>query len=143
MPGEQSIARQQYYGNKGNHFWKIIFMIFDKKYSESYDDRKELLKANGIALWNVLASCMREGSSDSKIKNEIVNDFENLHIKYPNIRHVFFESKSAAKFFYKYTKPYITINYHILPSTSGLNAGLSLVQKIEMWRELAETAKKL
>lgn len=33
MPGDQSIAKQQYYGNKGNHFWKIIFTIFNENYS--------------------------------------------------------------------------------------------------------------
>lgn len=143
MPGEQSIAKQQYYGNRGNHFWKILYTIFDEDFSESYEERKLLLKRNGISLWNVLASCVREGSSDSKIKNEAVNDFKKLHIEYPNIKHIFFESKTAAKFFYKYAQQQEGITYHILPSTSGLNAGLSLVEKIEMWKELSETAKKL
>ncbi|MDR7211639.1 DNA-deoxyinosine glycosylase [Flavobacterium piscis] len=143
MPGDQSIARQQYYGNKGNHFWKIIFNIFGESYNTNYEERKELLKKHRIALWNVLASCVREGSSDSKIKNECANDFENLHLQYPNIRHIFFESKTAAKFFGKYANPNDGITYHILPSTSGLNAGLSLTQKIEMWKKLAETAKTL
>ena len=78
IPGDQSIARQQYYGNKGNHFWKILFFIFQEDFSTSYEERRKLLKNNHIGLWNVLAFCMREGSSDSKIKNEVVNDFENL-----------------------------------------------------------------
>ena len=131
MPGDQSIAKQQYYGNKGNHFWKIIFVVFNEIYSASYEDRKQLLKKNGIALWNVLASCTREGSSDSKIKDESVNDFENLHLQYPNIKHIFFESKTAEKFYQKYVRPQNEITYHILPSTSGLNASVSMEKKIE------------
>ena len=140
MPGDQSIAKQQYYGNKGNHFWKIIFTIFNESYSASYEDRKALLKKHKIGLWNVLASCVREGSSDSKIMNEEINDFVKFHIQYPNIQYVFFESKSAAKFYHKYTTPQKGISYHILPSTSGLNAGTSFIQKVEMWKVIEEIA---
>ncbi|MEO8237618.1 MAG: DNA-deoxyinosine glycosylase [Flavobacterium sp.] len=140
MPGDQSIAKQQYYGNNGNHFWKILFTIFNEDFSVLYDDRKALLKKYHIALWNVLGNCKREGSSDSKITNEAVNDFTSLHIKYPNIKHIFFESKAAAKFFHKYATPQNGISYHTLPSTSGLNAGISLSQKIESWKVLAEVA---
>lgn len=141
MPGDQSIARQEYYGNRGNHFWKIMFLIFDEKYSLSYDDRKALVKKNGIALWNVLASCIREGSSDAKITNEVVNDFTNLHIQYPNIKYIFFESKTAARFYQKYVMPQPHIYYATLPSTSGLNAGISFSQKVAMWQLLADSAK--
>ncbi|MFB9109392.1 DNA-deoxyinosine glycosylase [Flavobacterium gyeonganense] len=142
MPGDQSIAKQQFYGNKGNHFWKIIFTIFNEEYIDSYEDRKIFLKKHRIALWNVLASCVREGSSDSKITNETVNDFVNFHTQYPNIHYVFFESKSAAKFFYKYSTPQAGIFYQILPSTSGLHAGISFNQKVEMWKIVAETANE-
>lgn len=140
MPGDQSIAKQQFYGNKGNHFWKIMFTIFNEEYIDSYEDRKIFLKKHRIALWNVLASCVREGSSDSKITNETVNDFVNFHTQYPNIQNVFFESKSAAKFFYQYSIPQSGISYQILPSTSGLYAGISFDQKVEMWKIVAETA---
>jgi len=140
IPGDQSIARQQYYGNKGNHFWKILFFIFQEDFSTSYEERRKLLKNNHIGLWNVLAFCMREGSSDSKIKNEVVNDFEKLLCDYPNIRHIFFESKTAAKFYLKYMQPNNKIIYYTLPSTSGLNAWMTLEQKIESWKELAEIA---
>lgn len=142
MPGEQSIAKQQYYGNNGNHFWKILFTIFNENFSTSYDDRKAFLKKHQIALWNVLGSCKREGSSDSKITNEVVNDFTGLHNKYPNIKYIFFESKAAAKYFNKYVTPQNDISYHTLPSTSGLNASISLAQKVESWKVLAEAAMK-
>jgi len=140
IPGDQSIAKQQYYGNNGNHFWKIVFTIFGENYNSNYEEKKQLLKTHGIALWNVLASCIREGSSDSKIKNEVVNDFEKLLCDYPNIRHIFFESKTAAKFYLKYMQPNNKIIYYTLPSTSGLNAWMTLEQKIESWKELAEIA---
>ncbi|MEL1253409.1 DNA-deoxyinosine glycosylase [Flavobacterium sp. DGU38] len=143
MPGDQSIAQQQYYANKGNRFWKIMFTIFGEDFSSSYEDRKALLKKHKIGLWHVLASCVREGSSDSKIKNEVPNDFNHFHHHFPNIKHVFFESKSASQFYKKHLQQQSGICYHVLPSTSGLNAGTSLSQKIEMWQVLAEIAHVL
>ncbi|MBS7231532.1 DNA-deoxyinosine glycosylase [Flavobacterium psychroterrae] len=140
MPGDQSIAKQEYYGNKGNHFWRIMFTIFNQDYSLLYDDRKDLLKAHKVALWNVLANCMRIGSSDSKIKDEKVNDFESFHLQYPDIKYIFFESKSASKYYQKYVKPREDISYFIMPSTSGLNAGIPLSEKIDCWRKLAEVS---
>ena len=136
MPGEQSIALQQYYGNRGNHFWKILFTVFDEPFSNGYNDRKSLLNKHKIALWNVLASCEREGSSDSAIKNETANDLDALHAIYPAITHVFFESRAAEKFFAKYAKPHKNITYATLPSTSGLNARLSFAQKLEAWQAI-------
>jgi G:T/U-mismatch repair DNA glycosylase len=112
MPGEKSIALQQYYGNRGNHFWKI-------------------------ALWNVLASCERNGSQDNAITNELPNDFESLHDQYPDISHVFFESKAAEKFFNKYLERRDGIIYAALPSTSGLNAGMKYDDKLAEWMQVA------
>lgn len=140
IPGEQSIAKQQYYGNNGNLFWKIMFSIFEEEFSISYENRKALLTKYGIGLWNVLESCKREGSSDATIKEEKINDFENLHKQYPNIKYVFFESKAAAKYFHKYTQPQKDISYITLPSTSGLNAGLTREEKIEQWKVVSTTA---
>lgn len=136
MPGERSIALQQYYGNKGNHFWKILFEVFCEALSTSYDERRELLQRHGIGLWNVLKSCSREGSADHAIRNEMPNDFGWLHRQYPAIRYVFFESKSAERFFLKHCQRCVGITYGVLPSTSGLNAGMSYGQKLEKWRIL-------
>lgn len=140
MPGEKSIALQQYYGNSGNHFWKILFTIFDEPFSKEYEDRLRLLKNHKIALWNVLASCERNGSQDNAITNELPNDFEDLLNQYPNISHVFFESKSAEKFFLKYCRHHEGIAYATLPSTSGLYAGMKYKDKVAEWMQVARVA---
>src|SRR5688572_26543746 len=85
MPGEKSIALQQYYGNKGNHFWKIMFDIFGQPFSVDYNYRKLLLQSKRIALWNVLARCERTGSRDDSIANAVPNDLEGLFEKHPEI----------------------------------------------------------
>lgn len=138
MAGEQSIAKQEYYANRGNLFWKILFAVFGEEFSTSYDDRKILLKKYHIGLWNVLKSCKREGSSDATITEETINDFENLHKQFPNIKYVFFESKAAAKYFQKYGHPQENVIYATLPSTSGLNAGLTAAEKMEQWKAVSQ-----
>ncbi|MHC0447956.1 DNA-deoxyinosine glycosylase [Flavobacterium sp. 3-218] len=140
MAGEQSIAKQEYYANRGNLFWKILFAIFEEEFSSTYEDRKALVRKYNIGLWNVLESCKREGSSDAKITEETINDFESLHKQYPSIKYVFFESKAAAKYFQKLTVPQEGIIYTTLPSTSGLNAGLTRAEKMEQWKAVSQIA---
>ncbi|HLA54482.1 MAG TPA: DNA-deoxyinosine glycosylase [Flavobacterium sp.] len=137
MPGEESLRLQQYYANKGNHFWKLMFSVFNEPFSSDYETRKSLLVKNHIAIWDVLAFCEREGSLDSKIKNEVANDFETFYDSHPNLRAVFFSSKAASKFYDKYAVRRKGIEYAILPSPSGANAGKTFSQKLEEWKILA------
>lgn len=136
MPGEKSLELQQYYGNRGNHFWKLLFTIYEEPFSEDYELRKKLLLEKHIALWDVLAGCERIGSLDSNIRNERANDFESFFESYPNIRYVFFSSKAAAKYYDKYAVRKEQIEYHTLPSPSGANASMTFLQKLEAWKNL-------
>ncbi|MGV3459165.1 MAG: DNA-deoxyinosine glycosylase [Flavobacterium sp.] len=135
MPGEKSLKLQQYYGNRGNRFWAIMFDIFGEQFTDDYDKRTGLLKRNRIALWDVLAYCEREGSLDSNIKNESANDFEAFYKTHPQIRHVFFSSKNAAAYYDKYVGRRGNVVYDVLPSPSGANATMRPAEKLEAWRE--------
>ncbi|NBL65178.1 DNA-deoxyinosine glycosylase [Flavobacterium sp. NST-5] len=136
MPGEKSLELQEYYGNKGNSFWKLIFTIFNKSLTQNYHEKLKLLTENNIALWDVLAFCERKGSLDTNIKNEVANDFEDLFQKYPNITKVFFSSKNAEKYYDKYIGRKLGIEYVTLPSPSGANASKTFEQKLEEWRQI-------
>lgn len=138
MPGERSLALNQYYGHPGNHFWKIMFHLFGQEFSKDYGRRIELLKINHVGLWDVLSHCEGTGSADSDIKNEIPNDFELFHQEFPQIRHVIFASKQAEKFYGKYAEKQKDIQYHTLPSPSGANASMSFQQKAEKWTLILE-----
>lgn len=135
MPGEKSLELQQYYGNRGNQFWKIMFTILKETFTFDYAKRKQLLLKNKIALWDVLQYCEREGSLDSKIKNEAANDFVAFYKRYPEIKNVFFSSKNAAQYYDKYVGRKEGINYIILPSPSGANASKPYIEKLDEWEE--------
>ena len=41
---------------------------------QTIEEKKEMLLANHIAVWDVIESCEITGSSDSSIKNVVAND---------------------------------------------------------------------
>lgn len=141
MPGEKSLELQEYYGNKGNSFWKLLFKLFDQPLPETFTEKKQLLIENDIALWDVLEFCERTGSLDSNIKNEVPNDFKSFYKEYPNLKHVFFSSKNASKYYDKYIGRRNDISYTVLPSPSGANASKSFLQKLEEWKAIVEALK--
>lgn len=141
MPGEKSLELQEYYGNRGNSFWKLLFTLFDQKLPETYLEKKQLLEENNIALWDVLEFCERTGSLDSNIKNEVANDFEAFYEKYPSIKYVFFSSKNASNYYDKYVGRRNDLKYTVLPSPSGANASKTFLQKLSEWEAIMEALK--
>ena len=135
MPGEKSLELQEYYGNRGNQFWKLLLTMFDLPLTHDYNSKLKFLQDYGIAIWDVLEYCEREGSLDSRIKNEVPNDFKSFYKNHPQIKHVFFSSKNAAAYYDKYVGRSEAISYDILPSPSGANATKSFAEKLEIWKE--------
>jgi hypoxanthine-DNA glycosylase len=133
MPSVQSLAANQYYGNPRNAFWKIIFTLFNTPLSVDYEQRKNVLLKNRIALWDVLEVCIRPGSLDSAIEQELPNNFNSFLKTHPNITHIYFNGQKAAAYFKQYIK--LKNEYHLvtLPSTSPANAGKSFDQKLKEW----------
>jgi hypoxanthine-DNA glycosylase len=82
----------------------------------------------GIGLWDVIASCARENSSDSNLKEIIPNDFEKLLETHPNIVAIGFTGKKAFDLFQKYFKE-LSIERVLLPSTSPAHAAMKKEKK--------------
>lgn len=136
MPSIKSLDFQEYYGNRQNVFWKILFSVFREVYSDVYKDKLDLLQRNGIALWDVLQSCERKSSLDSDITAEEANDIKGLLIEYPNIRTIVFSSQKARQYFDKYIGQIEGVSLLTLPSPSGANARMSFQEKVTHWQEL-------
>jgi hypoxanthine-DNA glycosylase len=82
FPGAASLAAQQYYGHPQNHFWRILEAIWPpsqrQMVTDSYENRIAWLLDHGLGLWDVYASCERQGSLDTAIRHAEVNDFAAL-----------------------------------------------------------------
>lgn len=101
MPSVKSLEKSQYYGNKQNYFWPMMFDLFEEAFREEYEEKKALLLRHHVALWDVIAGCEREGSLDSNIKNEVPNDFPMLFQEYPKLETILFNGGKAKQCFQK------------------------------------------
>lgn len=134
MPGVESLRIQQYYGNKRNQFWKILFTLYNVPFTENYEERKQFLLQKKIALWDVFLNCEREGSLDSAIRNEVPNGIPAFLADHKNIRRIFCNGGKAFKSFTK-TFPQLSSEYDItlLPSTSPAYT-VKFEEKLAKWR---------
>lgn len=140
MPGKLSLQAQQYYAHPRNAFWPILGELVGARADLPYQARMQVLKANGIALWDVLKSCTREGSLDSDIDDAsiITNDFVSFHRAHPDIAYIFFNGAKAEACYRKHVlpgldSPLTPLQYQRLPSTSPAHASLSRTQKLKAW----------
>jgi hypoxanthine-DNA glycosylase len=148
FPGAASLAGQCYYGHPRNHFWPILQALWGSSaslagdlrsdwWSESmpsdYPGRSRWLLARGVGLWDVYASCERQGSLDADIRNAQVNDLAGLRRLCPALRliaHNGGESHRHARHTRALGLPVVR-----LPSSSPANASWSFERKLAAWRE--------
>jgi hypoxanthine-DNA glycosylase len=138
MPGVKSLEEHQYYAHERNAFWPVMFAIFESNFLTEYSSRISLLKKNKVALWDTLKLCYREGSLDSNIKDAEPNEINKLLAQTPSIKHVFFNGKSAEKYYNKFHSRIEGITYHSMPSTSPANARLKFEDKLNVWKIVKE-----
>lgn len=131
FPSVKSREAQFFYGHPQNRFWKVISSIINTKLPGTIEDKRKMLINNNIAVWDVIASCDIEGSSDSSIKNVVVNDLSEI-LKETNIETIFLNGGTAYNLFKKYNKD-LNMNIIKLPSTSPANARYSLEMLINDW----------
>src|SRR5581483_5174544 len=134
MPGPEALRKQQYYGFTGNHFWKLLPTLFDKAPPVDYDEKLKLLRRHGIALWDVIGTCVRPGALDSSIRNLLPNDIPGLLKKHRKIRAVFINGQFAHKTFLKHFGREVSVPVFVLPSTSPANAAMPIAEKTRRWR---------
>ena len=132
FPSVKSREQMFFYGHPQNRFWKVISAVFEGDVPETIEEKKQLLLKNGIALWDVIASCEITGSSDSSIRNVVVNDISKI-LEEGDIKQIFVNGKTAEKYFNKYTKAQIKRDAVCLPSTSPANAAWSVEKLVKEW----------
>lgn len=138
MPGEESLRQQQYYAHARNLFWPLVFRVFDTAAEPDYSKRQQFLLNRRIALWDVFESCERDGSLDSNIRAEKLNDVAGLLETNPGIQYVFCNGGTAHQQFCRFVLPLLKRPvYHLrLPSTSPANASVSYEEKLNRWLQI-------
>ena len=68
FPSVKSREGLFFYHHPQNRFWKVLAGVLEEPVPGSIEEKKIFLLKHRIALWDVIASCTIEGSSDSTIK---------------------------------------------------------------------------
>jgi hypoxanthine-DNA glycosylase len=137
LPGQRSIAEQQYYAHPQNAFWKIMAELAGA--SGSYEQRCTALLEARIALWDVLASSVRPGSLDADIQlaTAEANDLDNFLAAHTGIDRIVFNGQTAAQVFRRRVLPNLArqdCRLLTMPSTSPAYAAISYADKLQSWR---------
>lgn len=140
MPGARSLAEGRYYAHPRNAFWPIVAGWCGVAADAPYATRLQALQAAGIALWDVLHSCERDGSLDGAIEpaSASPNDFAAFLPGLPHLRLVACNGGTAHRLFRRVAAalpadlavPPIAV----LPSTSPAHAARSFAAKQAEWR---------
>ena len=140
FPGVASLAAQQYYGHPQNHFWRILQAIWPSSPiptgADSYQKRSDWLLARQLGVWDVYASCEREGSLDSRIRQPVVNDFAQLQQLCPQLEGI--AHNGGESFKHSRHTALLGLPVYKLPSSSPANASWSFERKLAAWREVLE-----
>ena len=133
LPSVKSREQNFYYGHPQNRFWKVIAQLTDWTLPETIEEKKEMLLANGIAIWDVIAECDIIGSSDSSIKNVVVNDFSRILEEAP-IRQIYANGAKSYEIYRKYALQQTKREIIKLPSTSPANAAWTVEKLCNTWK---------
>ena len=142
FPGVASLRAQQYYGHPQNQFWRLLAALLTDDATAlvqaPYAERLRWLLAQGLGVWDVYASCQREGSLDSAIRAPVLNDLASLRVHCPHLAalaHNGGESYRHAR----HTRA-LGLPVYRLPSSSPAHASWSFERKLDAWREVLQHA---
>jgi hypoxanthine-DNA glycosylase len=133
FPSVKSRETGFYYGHPQNRFWPLLARLLAVPTPQTIEEKKALLLANHIALWDVVAACEITGSSDSSIRNVVPNDLSPL-LAGSQIQKIFCNGALAHKLYTRHQQPLTGLEATRLPSTSPANAQLGMERLEAEWR---------
>ena len=135
LPSVKSRENNFYYGHKQNRFWKVLATLLKEPVPETIEEKKAMLLAHRVALWDVIQSCDIKGSSDSSIKNVHPTDI-GMILEKTNMTQIYANGNKAGQLYKRYQFPVTGIEATVLPSTSPANAAWSLARLCEAWKTI-------
>jgi hypoxanthine-DNA glycosylase len=142
FPGAASLQAQQYYAHPRNHFWPILSALWQLDLlALPYAKRLAELRRRGLGLWDIYASCRREGSLDSAIEQPRLNDLASMRRRAPRLTGVAHNGAESARA--RALTLALGVAVTRLPSTSPANASWSFERKLAAWRAVFEAHEVL
>ncbi len=138
LPGDRSLAERRYYAHPQNQFWHLMSPVVGRDLvALDYDARIAALRGAGVALWDVVGSARRAGSSDAAILDIQGNDIADLIARLSRLRAIAFNGGTALKHGMKLLGPrFAGPEIVALPSSSPLHT-IGRIAKQPAWDMLA------
>jgi hypoxanthine-DNA glycosylase len=136
FPSVDSFAQAFYYAHPRNLFWPILSELTGYPVNNR-DQKIWLLKESKIGLWDMVASCSRNNSLDSSMREIETNDIAGLLERTPSIRKILFTGRKAQELFERRFGS-LAIVRDYLPSPSPAYAAMGFEEKVAEYREKLE-----
>lgn len=124
FPSVKSREAGFYYAHKSNRFWPVISSLFSVEL-DSVEKKLSFLHAHHIALWDVIASCDIDSSSDASIRMVIPNDISMI-LERTRVERIYVNGGKAYELYQRMLEKKTGREAVRLPSTSSANASYSL-----------------
>ncbi|MGN0393797.1 MAG: DNA-deoxyinosine glycosylase [Coprococcus sp.] len=135
FPSVKSREQQFFYGHKQNRFWKVLAALLECQVPEDIPSKRKMLLEHHIAIWDVIARCRIDGSSDASIKDVKPNDLSQI-LMLCDIKAIYANGSKAYELYQKYIYPLNNREAIKLPSSSPANAAYSLERLLEEWKKI-------
>lgn len=139
FPSVKSREQGFFYGHPQNRFWRVLAAVYGNEVPQTVEEKKEFLLRNGVAVWDVIASCEIQGSADSSIKDVVPTDLSEVLAQAP-VRRIYVNGKKAEQLYRKYQAKQTGIEAVCLPSTSPANAAWGMERLVEAWQVIRDGA---
>ena len=133
-PSPKSREMAFYYGHPQNRFWPVLAAVLGCERPTTIEEKKRLALTHHIALWDTIASCEIEGSSDSSIREAVPTDLTPILQTAP-IRQIFCNGTASYQLYCRHQQKLTGREAVKLPSTSPANAACRPDQLKEIWGE--------
>ena len=141
FPSVKSRENAFYYGHPQNRFWRLLSELFNEPFPDTITAKTALLHAHAIALWDVVNTCTIQGSADSTLKPQKLNDIVSL-LRKTDIHTIFANGKTAGRLYQSNLEKQTGIPIIILPSTSPANAVWTFQKLKRGWQPLADAVNQ-
>lgn len=141
FPSVKSRETGFFYGHPQNRFWRVLAAVLGCPVPTTIDEKRAMLLAHQVAVWDVIASCEITGSSDSSIRNVVPTDLSRILAAAP-ISAIFCNGGTALRLYQKYQQHSTGTAAIGLPSTSPANATWSLDHLVSAWNVIRTELEK-
>ena len=132
FPSVKSREQMFFYGHPQNRFWRVLAAVLGCETPQSIPEKRAMLLSHSIALWDSIARCEIEGSSDASITGVVPNDLSPIFAA-ADIRQVFCNGQKSHEMYRRWLEPVYGRTAVCLPSTSPANTAWSLERLTAVW----------